>query len=36
MTDRISGAIGGRGNSRILSWGSMEDLERNLRELGLV
>lgn len=25
-----------RGNSRILSWRSIEDLERNLRELGLV
>jgi len=25
-----------RGNSRILSWSSIEDLERNLRELGLV
>lgn len=25
-----------RRNSRILSWGSIEDLERNLRELGLV
>ncbi len=25
-----------RGSSRILSWSSMDDLERNLRELGLV
>jgi len=25
-----------RGNSRILTWSSMADLERNLRELGLV